>query len=152
MEMISSYEMFLSDKRRKLFSDNEFQRSGKSQRSVLACDVFVFIPAWGSNVGIEVQMSELRCIEELVMKPLASYTHICNADQMSDLRYVANQLLAVVAAVLWIEYFDPVLQLPRCNRPTRPTQPDQSSDLGRGRKLHCTIIIGQTTCRVNIGL
>ena len=75
MKMISSYEMFLSDKRRKLFSDNEFQRS------VLACDVspvamfymystdkklfgpllYGFYPKREGLFQLGGQMSELRC-------------------------------------------------------------------------------------------
>ena len=39
--------------------------------------------SWGSDVRIEMQMSELSCRDEIVMKSLASY--ICN-DQMSELR------------------------------------------------------------------
>ena len=46
--------------------------------------------SWGSNVRIEVQMSELRWREEIVMKSLASYMQWSNVIievQMSELRW-----------------------------------------------------------------
>ena len=84
---------------------------------------FVFIPAWGSNVGIEVQMSELRCIEELVMKPLASYTHMM---QWSNVRFeICSKSIAgsccgcTVDRILWP--CAPAAEV----QPTNPTRPKQ---------------------------
>ena len=81
-----------------------------------------FIQAWGSLVGIEVQMSELRCIEELVMKPLASYTHM----QWSNVRFeICSKSIAgsccgcTVDRILWP--CAPAAEV----QPTNPTRPKQ---------------------------